>query len=300
MEKKKVNVKNGIIILLVAAVICFFYLQGSDSPLHTFRDYASAGDYVKPQIMKIKDTLSVTVITDEYNDIIGAEPILNHVLKAAYAYTGDPEEGDILAMQTRPKEVISTKKDKSDGTDKLTMNVKTEYYVTKEQKEALRAAAETCLAGLRIENASDYEKIRAIYDYVCANVTYDDTHLEDDAYTLKYTAYAAAVDHTAVCAGIAGYIYTLGNMAGLEVRIKTNSNHAWNFVKLGEKVYYLDATWDLGKTPEEYEYFLKGNLDFNHRNDFMLGPFFGSDFLGLTDLDYTVAGTAYDPYGTAA
>ena len=117
---------------------------------------------------------------------------------------------------------------------------------------------------------SDYEKVVAIYDYICDNVTYDYTNLEDDTYDLKYTAYAALINKTSVCQGYANLLYRMLHEAGIDSRIVTGigngGGHAWNIVELNNRYYYADATWDAVRMP--YEYFLKGTTDFvDHKSD---------------------------------
>lgn len=56
---------------------------------------------------------------------------------------------------------------------------------------------------------NDYENTKAIYDYLCQNITYGNDNLNDDTYLLKYTAYAALINKTAVCQGYAVLLYRL-------------------------------------------------------------------------------------------
>ena len=166
-------------------------------------------------------------------------------------------------------------------------------YTTAEQDKAFEDAVKNTLAQLHIEGMSDYEKVRAIYNYICTSVTYDHARLEDDSYTLKYTGYAALINHTAVCAGVADLFYWMANSAGLEARVVTSSTNAWNFVKLDGKCYYLDATWDLGCSESQYQFFLKGKYDFNHFVKYELSLFGFGNQLTDTDKDYTFSDYAY-------
>ena len=115
------------------------------------------------------------------------------------------------------------------------------------------------------ESTTDYEKIAAIYDYVCANVKYDTVHIKHPTATLRSTAYSALLWHTATCQGYSVLLYRMLRMAGINARIVTGRTendafHAWNIVELNGQYYQLDATWDAGK--EEYSCFLKGTEDF--------------------------------------
>ena len=114
--------------------------------------------------------------------------------------------------------------------------------------------------------------MQAIYNWITANVKYDYSHMNDPTYWPQYTAYAAAVQKKAVCQGYANLFYRLANDAGIDCRIITGKayngtqteDHAWNIVRMEDEKYYcLDATWDAGLKPENYEYFLKGLTSFS-------------------------------------
>ena len=152
------------------------------------------------------------------------------------------------------------------------------YYTTYEQEQELTAKVNEALDGMALSGKSDYEKVKAIHDYICDTVNYDYTNLEDKNYTLKYTAYAALCNNTAVCQGYAVAFYRMCKEIGLPVRIITGTGndaaHAWNIVKIGSNTraagdyYNIDCTWD-GQDKETYHiYFLKNEEDFvNHVRD---------------------------------
>lgn len=140
------------------------------------------------------------------------------------------------------------------------------YYTTEAQEEALTEKIEDVIDGFGFTDAStDRQKSDTIYKYITDNVVYDYVNLKDDSYTLKFTAYAALMNKTAVCQGYASLYYRMARECGLETRVITGKsfgeNHAWNIVKLYNKFYYLDSTWDAGN--KEYEYYLKGTNDFS-------------------------------------
>lgn len=139
------------------------------------------------------------------------------------------------------------------------------YYTTAEQEAALTAKLETVMASFGFTDATDdYSKVKAIYDYICANVVYDYTNLEDESYTLKYTAYAALMDGTAVCQGYATLFYRMALTAGVDTRViigDAGGAHAWNIALLDSLYYNLDSTWDAGQT--EYG---DGHIDIKHKS----------------------------------
>lgn len=141
------------------------------------------------------------------------------------------------------------------------------YYTTYSQEIELNNDIKTYINhNIDVNNDTAYEKIYNIYAYITSNVRYDYTNLEDSTYMLKYTAYAAMENKTAVCQGYAALFYKMVRESGIkDVRIITSSTHAWNIAKMGVMYYNLDATWDEGRS--SYDYFLRGSNIFNRLND---------------------------------
>ena len=147
------------------------------------------------------------------------------------------------------------------------------WFTTAAQEAALTNYIQnTVLPQLSLSGKTTYQKVQAIYNWITANVKYDYSHLSDPTYLTQYTAYAAAVQKKAVCQGYANLFYRLANDAGVDCRIITGKayngtqteDHAWNIVRMEDEKYYcLDATWDAGSSPAEYQYFLKGLTNFS-------------------------------------
>lgn len=111
---------------------------------------------------------------------------------------------------------------------------------------------------LKLGGKSDYEKIRAINDYLCENVYYP----QKPFITHDYTPYGALFSGRAVCEGYARATKILCELAGLECYYvvgycdndPVNGGHAWNLVKIDGEWYQLDVTWSDGSGT--YDYFL--------------------------------------------
>ena len=177
------------------------------------------------------------------------------------------------------------------------------YYTTAAQETELTAAVNSLKSELNLDGKTDYEKVKAIYDYMTANISYDYENLNDPDYTLKYTAYAALLNKTSVCQGYAALFYRMACEYGIDARmisgkslnnIGQKENHGWNIVKLGDKYYNLDATWDSTWDSDKttHDFFLKSNDSFeNHeRNtEFTTSgfnaahPMSGTDYVPGTD-----------------
>lgn len=88
-----------------------------------------------------------------------------------------------------------------------------------------------------------YERERIIYHRLINHVTY--TASSDPAI---YTMYGALVNKKAVCDGYSHALQYLLYCAGIEcIRVSGDSKgipHVWNMVKLSNKWYHVDVTWD--------------------------------------------------------
>ena len=117
-------------------------------------------------------------------------------------------------------------------------------------------------------DATDYEKIVGVYDWICENVTYDYEHLSDPDYILMRTAYGALINKSAVCQGYAVLLYRLLLELGIDNRVITGYGnggyHAWNIVELDGFYYNGDATWDATwhQAGWDYQYFLRSDEEF--------------------------------------
>ena len=176
----------------------------------------------------------------------------------------DPDKGDYLYYNIRsvggkysympyadPGSVVEST---------FTYNV--EYYTTCEEEDWVSGQIADIVSGFGFNTESNYEKLCAIYDWVCGNVTY--TKKVDGKYpTICYSTYSALKYGNAVCQGYSSLLYRLALSCGIDARIVTSENmdHAYNIFRLGGLYFYGDATWDytryLDKQP--YDYFLRGS-----------------------------------------
>lgn len=106
------------------------------------------------------------------------------------------------------------------------------------------------------DKADELERERIIHDVLVDEVSYDSEAAEsDDATADAFNMYGALVKKKAVCSGYAYAMKMLLNRVGIECRtvvgMSKNSGHMWNQVKINDKWYHLDATWD--DSPSESE-----------------------------------------------
>ncbi|RXS76446.1 transglutaminase domain-containing protein [Blautia faecicola] len=227
---------------------------------------------------------SNTAITQDSLDQLS-----DQLFNLAVAHTGNGKEGDYLRWHCEGWTLGASYSSASSGYNMdLTFTM---YYLSDASQEAqMDQAVSSLISSLNLSGKNEYQKTKAIYDYMCSNITYDYKNLNDPNYTLKFSAYAALINKTSVCQGYATLFYRLALEAGLDARVIAGvaggGNHAWNIVKINGSYYNLDSTWDAGRDP--YDYFLK-NMDdfFDHDRN---ADYTASDFVTA----YPMSATSYD------
>lgn len=133
-----------------------------------------------------------------------------------------------------------------------------------------------------LKGYSKYDQIKYIHNWLIDNLKYDTTYKKEDIHNV----YGALAKREVVCEGYARTLkYLLDELEIENVLVSgtaTNSNnstesHAWNYVKLNDKWYAIDVTWDdpiikgggVLSDKLRYQYFLKGADNFlkNHNED---------------------------------
>lgn len=190
--------------------------------------------------------------------------------KQALEHTGVPNEGDYLLWQFEGIEASVAYYIDDDDMCCMEITYTCTYFTNAEQEKAVDNKLEEVFDELDVDDQNDYQKIKAVYNYICTHTKYDKENLNNDEYMLKYTAYAALIDGKAVCQGYAALFYRMMLELGVDTRLIPGTGksepHGWNIVELDNIYYNVDATWDAGK--EKYEYFLKGDADFaDHTRD---------------------------------
>lgn len=128
---------------------------------------------------------------------------------------------------------------------------------TETQKLGQAVISEIITSGM-----SDFDKAKAIHDYLVMNVDYDyENYCANTIPAESYTALGALKYKYAVCAGYAKAFKFLCELAGLECDYVTGTAggpHAWNQVKVSGKWYNVDVTWDdpvsTGKAFNDHKY----------------------------------------------
>lgn len=212
--------------------------------------------------LKAREETIAIGVTRELYTALGQGDAWNAVFDAAIAHDpDDPKGGDYTGLLFDGAsggygEV---------GSDNNILVYNMTYRSTKEQEDAVDEKVDELVTEWKAQDLSEYDTIKTIYDYITANVTYDEEGLLDETDLTKFTAYGALYEHSAVCMGISILFYRLALEMDVDARFIQSIEeeyHAWDIVKFGDDYYNVDATWDLDQYEHEDRWFLKNMADF--------------------------------------
>lgn len=111
---------------------------------------------------------------------------------------------------------------------------------------------------LKEGSANDYQIIKRIHDWIADNINYDTDAYFSGIYPPQ-TAESVLQNKKGVCAGYSNLFKKLTELAGFNVVVingkskgaeyfssGTLGGHAWNSVKINNRWYLIDVTWDSG------------------------------------------------------
>lgn len=235
----------------------------------TYATQEDAAAYLRSKILKRENECSIRIVSTKS----ALNKNLSEILSKTFAYDidGAPNEGDYMYWHMAYYGVpVRNGIDKNkDGTYTVTLLLG--YRTTLEEEAYVTGRVNAIINQLNLRSASlnDYQKVRAIYDYIMSIVQYDTYHYETNQnYNYMYTTYAALADGYAVCQAYATLFYRLCEEVGISARVICGNDyadgrpsHGWNIVKIGNYYYNADATWDDSDTPTHI-FFLKNMADF--------------------------------------
>lgn len=211
------------------------------------------------------DSVTINVYIEDSRPL-GDKEIRDMFDNGIFQHTGKGTEGDYLRYHTTSTSYFVTEHRQEGNQHWITLMFTAYYRQSAANENKVTAKAKQILDSLNLAGKSDYDKILAIYSYICQNVDYELNYEQLTPNTQEhndiYSAYGAIVNNKAVCEGYALAMYRLLLDAGIDNRLIVSADHAWNLVKLGDYYYNLDSTWDYGISPENFNWFLVGTADF--------------------------------------
>ncbi len=282
-----------ILIAAAAALVIYFaavpsYAESSDVTYH--ENEKEAVEDLRNHMKQREETVTIGLIGSI--DQKGLQEIIGRLIKEAIAHTGKPDEGDYIGFQYASYKGFA-QTTYFGFTPAMEIEYTLSYYDDAEQEAEVDKKVKEIIDGLELDGKTDFEKIAAIHDYICDNVEYGSAG--DGGDTVR-TAYGALVNGKAVCQGYSVSLYRLLLEAGIDNRIifgqglsdaGDSGAHTWNIVKLNDKYYYMDPTWD--DAGRYYKYFMVP-ADAGFEDDHEADDSYGDDFFSE---EYPLAEEAY-------
>ncbi len=243
-------------LILVFAIIQLPMMVGCEAINENLvEDYEGYYNAVKEGLSNYESEIVVDV--KNYDENIFNVDIINDILEDNLWLSGNFENTKIQVMDLKLYSKIT---------------IEPEYYDSKEvlvnKDNEVNKKVEEIIGKVITPEMKDYEKEKALHDYLVNNTKYDKRIDTGSMPSKSYTAYGALIDGVAVCQGYAVAMDKLLKAAGIETIIilgEARGNdgyirHSWNLVKFGGEYYHLDATWndpvmDDGSDKLRYSYF---------------------------------------------
>ena len=107
--------------------------------------------------------------------------LVHQLFQKAIKHTGNGKEGDYLKWHCQGWTVKASISVNSNKGYDLNIFYDVSYLSSLEQEEKVDEEVSNLLKSLDLSNKTDYQKVKAIYDYICSKVTYDHDNLNDES-----------------------------------------------------------------------------------------------------------------------
>ncbi|MEG0383305.1 MAG: transglutaminase domain-containing protein [Solibacillus sp.] len=133
-------------------------------------------------------------------------------------------------------------------------------YLTDQKKELyVNAEVDKILPKIIKKGATEFEKVKAVHDYIVLNGSYS-----SNTKNSQYTTYTFLTEQKGVCQAYALLMYKMLEELNVEAKYvkgySNNERHAWILAKVSGEWYHVDPTWDdpIGNKNDEvrYKYFM--------------------------------------------
>jgi len=170
------------------------------------------------------------------------------------------------------------------------------------------AKAGAIAAEIKKSTVNEYTQVIKAYEYLQENTKYDHQELLNvtkgkAARPNAHNAYGALVEGLAVCSGLSEAFALLAQKLGFECMIVSGrslhrtigiSEHAWNIIKVKNRHYHMDVTWDTNQYAEikthSYDYFALDDEEISRDHDWDIST---TPACSFNDLSYYFKSSLY-------
>lgn len=273
----------------IRAAVIMLLITALSAAVFAYADYEGVYYYSREDAAAaLRDAMKdreryVTVGIYEDVDKESIKTIIGDVFSQAIKHTGKPTEGDYLKFQFANYHG-KAKTDTYWGEPVVVIRYVISYYTDEDQEKQTDKKVKEILKTLDLKGKSDYQKVKAVHDYLCENIEYNYEKSGDNKGGKEHTAYGALIEGKAVCQGYATSMYRMLLASGVDCRIIDGEGaeaeglpgyHSWNIVSIDGVYYYVDTTWD--DSSGSLDYFLKNRDDFE--TDHVMSEEYGEEFV---------------------
>lgn len=284
--------KKLLVYVLIAGILCATGCGKSKSGVTPTEDMKPAETMTTEvetvgkdaEVVSTDDTVSSNTTKKETSTINEA------TTKKQEATTKKQETTTKKPQATTKVQPTTTKNASNGGGTQAAPGNKPSGIITVEISASVNAdkEAQKIVGSIINANMSEYERVKAIHDWIVINVQYDYAGLSNN--TLPATAYnadGALCYKSAVCQGYAEAFQLLCAKAGVQAYMMYGESgnsvdgwdtHAWNVVRIDGEWYQIDCTWDdplvngvvvTGSSNLTYTYFLLTDKEmyYDHKLD---------------------------------
>ena len=161
--------RNRIVLVLICLCLSFLFVAGSASAAETeYISYEDAVEEVRQRLVNREEIITVSVRSDTELSSNACSELYDR----AIAHTGVPYEGDYIRANTVGC-YWETSVTVADGVYYYTFTITPNWLSTAEMEAEVDAAVDALLAELNLWNATEYEKLVGVYNWITENVRSD-------------------------------------------------------------------------------------------------------------------------------
>ena len=154
------------------------------------------------------------------------------------------------------------------------IDVKINKKYTDEEIETISKEIDKLIDGLDINNVQDVkEKIKIFHDYIVSTNTYDTTREQTGESDYRSdSAMGTLFQGYSICSGYSDTLSIFLDKINVENYKIANDSHVWNIIKLDDKWYNIDLTWDdpvtnTGEQIVSHDYFMIDTIELAEKKD---------------------------------
>ena len=138
--------------------------EGTKAYAPTYLSIEEAALKLRENMKARKTSFDLYVQAAGSGELSNYQNVVNELMRQATAHTGNPTEGDYLLWHVGQWGGTVERNNAL-----LHYTVEMTYYTTAEQEKELTTAVNSLLKTLNVKDKSDYEKVKAVYDYIVEN-----------------------------------------------------------------------------------------------------------------------------------